>query len=98
MRSVTPTLYKDFYSYYAVNNGPLNAGFDIVLGSRLLDEETLTKNLTAVIEAFKTTTPPGSTTDVYLVGGKGVQNAVPRGGSNAVNPAWRKALAHTGQS
>jgi hypothetical protein len=98
MKSVTPTLYKDFYSYYAVNNGPLDAGSDLVIGSRLLDEEALTSNHTAVIEAFKAATPPGSSTSAYLVGGNGVWNAVPRGGSNAVNPAWRKALVHSGKA
>lgn len=94
---VVPTLYKDFYSYYVINNGPLDAGFDAIFGSRLLDEEALTSNLTAVIEAFKTATPSGSSSSAYLVGGKGVWDAVPRGGSNAVNPAWRKALVHSGR-
>ena len=32
----------------------------------------------------------------YLLGGKGVADAVPRGGSDAVNPAWRKAVVHAG--
>jgi hypothetical protein len=98
LTSAIPTLYKDFYSFYVVNNGPLDAGFDILVGSRLLDEEALTSNLTAVIEAFKTVTPYGSSSSVYLVGGKGVWDAVPRGGSDAVNPAWRKALVHSGTS
>lgn len=98
MKSVTPTLYKDFYTWYAINNGPLDAGFDIVVGSRLLDEEALTSNLTAVKEAFKTATPPGSSSQVHLVRGKGVWDVVPRGGSDAVNPAWRKALVHSSKS
>jgi len=29
------------------------------------------------------------------VSGKGVHNAKPRGGSNAINPAWRKAYVHS---
>jgi hypothetical protein len=98
LKSVIPTLYKDFYAFYATNNGPLNAGFDAVVGSRLLDEEALTSNLTAVKEAFKAATPLGSSSSVYLVGGKGVWDVVPRGGSDAVNPAWRKALVHSGKS
>jgi FAD binding domain len=96
LKSVTPTLYPDFYSWYAINNGPLNAGGDHLVGSRLLDEEALTSNLTALIEAFQTATPPGSGSSVYLVGGKGVWDVVPRGGSDAVNPAWRRALVHSG--
>jgi len=98
LKSVTPTLYPDFYSWYAINNGPLSAGQDYVVGSRLLDEEALTSNLTALVEAFQTATPPGSSSSVYLVGGKGVWDVVPRGGSDAVNPAWRKALVHSGAS
>jgi hypothetical protein len=95
VKSVMPKLWDDFYSWYAVNNGPLNAGFDAVVGSRLLSADSLTDNQTAVIEAFKAATPRGSSTEVNLVAGHGVRNAQPRGGSNAVNPAWRKALVHT---
>lgn len=76
------------------NNGPLTAGYDVLVGSRLLDADSLTKNQTAVIEAFETATPPGSSSQVHLVAGHGVRDAVPRGGSDAVNPAWRKALVH----
>jgi hypothetical protein len=89
------TLYPDFWGYYAINNGPLDAGHDQVLGSRLLDGKALTQNSTALKNAFKTATPPGHITSVYIVAGKNVQHAQPRGGSNAVNPAWRKAFVHT---
>ena len=66
-----------------------------MIGSRLLDEEGLTSNLTTIKGAFKAAFPPGAVTDAYLVGGKGVMEATPRGGSNAVNPALRKAFVHT---
>lgn len=95
VQSVAPRLWDDFYSFYTVNNGPLNAGFDFIIGSRLLSTESLTDNQTAVIEAFRAAAPPSSSTEVNLVAGHGVRNAQPRGGSNAVNPAWRKALVHT---
>jgi hypothetical protein len=96
--SVTGTAYPDFWSWYQNNNGPLDAGSDVVLGSRLLDEKALTANTTAVKEAYKIITQPGRMTNIYLVSGKNVWNAEPRGGSNAVNPAWRKAFVHTGES
>jgi hypothetical protein len=35
---------------------------------------------------------------LYMVSGKGVWNSKPRGGSDAVNPAWRKTLIHAGKS
>jgi hypothetical protein len=95
-RAVSPQTYPDFWAWYNVNNGPLDAGYDQYLGSRLLDEKALTHNLTALAEAFRAATPLGGVTSVYLVGGHGVINAKPRGGSNAVNSAWRKAYVHSG--
>lgn len=96
MRNVIPQAYPDFWAWYNISNGPLDAGFDQYLGSRLLDRKALTQNLTAVAAAFKAATPSGSVTSAYLVGGKGVMHAKPRGGSNAVNSAWRKAYVHSG--
>ncbi len=95
--SITSKEYPNFNAYYILNNGPLDAGSDVILGSRLLDAKALTGNLTALKETFKAVTPVGSTTSVYLVAGKGVSDAVPRGGGDAVNPAWRRALVHTGK-
>lgn len=90
------TSYSDFWGYYETNNGPLSAGNDGLLGSRLLDGKALTGNLTELAEAYKTASAPGLGPQVFLVSGKGVHNAKPRGGSNAVNPAWRKAYVHSG--
>jgi hypothetical protein len=87
--------YPDFWAWWNVNpQGSESAGGDILLGSRLLDETALSANLTALKEAIKIAGSSG-TLQPYLVAGRGVQNAKPRGGSNAVNPAWRKALSHT---
>jgi hypothetical protein len=96
IRILTTHTWPDFWAYYNVSNGPRDAGFDQYLGSRLLDGKALTQNLTALKQAFKATTPSGSSTGAFLVGGHGVQNAKPRGGSNAVNPAWRRAYIHSG--
>jgi hypothetical protein len=93
---VIPQAYPDFWAWYNISNGPLDAGFDQYIGSRLLDEKALTQNLTALKEAYKAATPSGGMTSAYLVGGRGVMNAKPRGGSNAVNSAWRKAYVHAG--
>jgi hypothetical protein len=94
---VIPQTYPDFWAWYNISNGPLDAGYDQYLGSRLLDERALTQNLTALKEAYKASTPFGGITSAYLVGGRGVMNAKPRGGSNAVNSAWRKAYVHSGE-
>jgi hypothetical protein len=65
----------------------------------LLDEATLSGNQTALKEALKGYIGEGLTASgtLYLLGGKGVWDAQPRGGSDAVNPAWRKALGHFGK-
>ena len=67
-----------------------------MVGSRLLDTEALTTNLTAVKVALQGFIPQGDgqSASIDLVSGKGVWNAMPRGGSDAVNPAWRKAVVH----
>jgi hypothetical protein len=92
--SLSFTTYPNFFDFYQVGNGPLNGGDDVMLGSRLLDGKALTRNLTALKEAIQLATPPGQVTQANLVGGKNVWNAKPRGGSDAVNPAWRKAYVH----
>ncbi|KUJ11481.1 FAD-binding domain-containing protein [Mollisia scopiformis] len=89
------TSYPDFWSYFEPNYGPLNAGDDGVLGSRLLDGKALTGNLTALADAYRVASPVGNEISAFLVSGKGVHNAKPRGGSNAVNPAWRTAYIHS---
>jgi hypothetical protein len=93
--TINSTTYPNFWLYFVENNGPLNGGVDMLLGSRLLDGNALTTNLTALKQAFQTATPPGSVTQVNLVAGKNVWDAHPRGGSDSVNPAWRRAYVHT---
>lgn len=59
--SVSVTTYPDFWAYYKVNNGPLGANDNNILGGRLLDEKSLTGNKTALKEALKVyASSPGS--------------------------------------
>lgn len=95
LTSVTETTFDDFWSWYKDNNGPLNAGFDAILGSRLLDRKSLTGNRATLKEAL-IVAPGNGTLLGHLVSGKAVHNAKIPGGSNAVNPAWRSAYVHTG--
>jgi hypothetical protein len=87
-----------FYDWWLTSEGPNYAGVDLLAGSRLLDAEALTGNLTALKIALQGSIPSGSGQGgtVNFVSGKGVWNAVPRGGSDAVNPAWRTALLEYG--
>lgn len=97
LTSVAGTTFDDFWAWYKDHNGPLDAGFDGVLGSRLLDRKSLTGNRTALKEALIVAPGKGSLLG-HLVSGKGVHNAKVPGGSNSVNPAWRSAYVHTGSS
>ena len=88
-------MYPSFYDWWLTSNGPDNAGLDIMVGSRLLPAEALTANLTALKVALQGfNNPQSGDIGVDFVSGKGVWNAVPRDGSDAVNPAWRKAIVH----
>jgi hypothetical protein len=90
---VIPNTYPDFYAWFK-DNGPLDGGFDGLVGSWLLGEDALTGDLNALKDTIKTFTPPNSSSAPYLIAGKNVWDSVPRGGSNSVNPAWRKAYMH----
>jgi hypothetical protein len=96
--TIVSNTYADFYSWFKDHNGPLDGGFDGIDGSWLLDKKALTTDLDVLKQAVKQFTPPDSSSAPYLVSGKGVWDAVPRGGSNSINPAWRKALMHFSES
>ncbi|KAE9366414.1 FAD-binding domain-containing protein [Stipitochalara longipes BDJ] len=87
----TSTVFPDLYSMFLEYADASTAGVDKVVGSWLLPAETLTD------DEFKDTLKTflgESGGRLYMVSGKGVWDAAPRGGSDAVNPAWRKALIH----
>ncbi|KAH9887786.1 FAD binding domain-containing protein [Xylariomycetidae sp. FL2044] len=85
--------YKSHYEWYEVNYDPSPVGYSNIMSSRLLDEKALTSNLTASKVAFERFSAGGQAT-VYIVSGKGVHQATPRGGSTASSPAWRSAYVH----
>ncbi|KAK4232845.1 hypothetical protein C8A03DRAFT_39504 [Achaetomium macrosporum] len=88
-----PRSYPSFLAWYSENFDSSQAGLDVYMGSRLLDRAALTGNLTRNADAFARFAD-GLGGTAYLVSGKGVRNARPRGGGNAVLPAWRKAYVH----
>jgi hypothetical protein len=87
------TTYPSFLSWYLDNYDKDPAGSNLYVGSRLLDAQSLTTNLTELGEAFEQFSSNGIAT-AYLVSGKGVRDVKPRGGEDAVNPAWRRAYVH----
>ena len=90
----TSTVFPSFYSMFLKFADDSGAGVDKVVGSRLLPPKTLTAP--AFSGALKEFLGEAGGR-LYMVSGKGVWNAKPRGGSAAVNPAWRKALIHAGK-
>ena len=90
----TSTVFSNFYSMFLEYADDSGAGMDKVVGSRLLPPETLTE--AAFSDALKDFLGEAGGR-LYMVSGKGVWDAEPRGGSDAVNPAWRKALIHAGK-
>ncbi|VUC22524.1 unnamed protein product [Clonostachys rosea] len=91
---------KTFPSWYewwdAIADGQQIAGFSALTGSWLLGKEDLDKADPEVVkEALRSVSAQAHIGLMpHMVGGKGVMEAVPRGGSNSVNPAWRKAYNH----
>jgi hypothetical protein len=94
---ISEKTYPQFNDFFLVTSGPDYAGIDIQVGSRLLDAKALSGDLPALKKALKGSMAPGGL-NPYLLSGKGVRDAVPRGGSDAVNPAWRTSLVHMSSS
>jgi len=91
----TSTIFPNLYSMFLEYADTDGAGVDKVVGSRLLPPETLTDDaFSDALVGFL----GDSGGRLYMVSGKGVWDAEPRGGSDAVNPAWRKTLIHAGKS
>jgi hypothetical protein len=89
--------YDSFAAWYSENFDDGQAGGSVYLISRLLDKDTLTKDLDALADALKPILINDGWLGTYMVAGKGVNKAKPRGGENAVHPAWRKAYIHASE-
>jgi hypothetical protein len=90
--------FDSFLDWFDVNYDQQTAGNSSYLVSRLLDKKTLTSTSPKLTEALMAPIPYTSGFSVFMVGGKGVINAKPRGGGNAVNSAWRDAYVHSCKS
>ncbi|PON27665.1 hypothetical protein TGAM01_v203432 [Trichoderma gamsii] len=88
---VASTVFPNFHSMFLKFADDNGAGVDKVVGSWLLPPDTLKENAfgDALVDFLG---PAGGR--LYMVAGAGVWDAKPRGGGNAINPAWRKALIH----
>ncbi|KAL7916572.1 FAD-binding domain-containing protein [Trichoderma velutinum] len=88
------TQYDSWLGWFKDNFDPYSAGGGLYAVSRLLDGEALTGNPQKLKSALQAAITPSGTIYLLMVGGKGAQEVKPRGGSNAVNPAWRTAYVH----
>lgn len=86
--------FDTFMDWYSGNFDDGEAGGSVYLISRLLDKDVLTSDLETLSGALKPALLNGGWLGMYMVAGKGVNEAKPRGGGNAVHPAWRKAYVH----
>jgi hypothetical protein len=83
-----------FYGWWAPFASVTGKGVNTLLASRLFDTKALGQPLSKIEQMLRSTVPTNGVSIIHLVAGKGVQNAKPSGGSDAVNPAWRKAYFH----
>ncbi|KAI9837887.1 MAG: hypothetical protein M1837_002677 [Sclerophora amabilis] len=86
--------YPDFYTWWSASSASEGVGTSGRLGSRLLDKAALLKDPKALKKHLKETSPGDIPLLGHLIAGRGVQNAKPAGGDDAINPAWRKAYTH----
>jgi hypothetical protein len=93
--------HPDFTKGFATNNPPDTAGVPVRLGSRLLDEQALSTPLNELRDALRKASADSAGLPIlgHVIAGPGTWS--PKGGvvngSNAVLPAWRKAVMQMGR-
>jgi hypothetical protein len=89
------SVFGSFAQWYDENYDHSPAGYNSVMASRLLDADALEREDDAgALRDALDTFAQGDVNTVFLVAGRGTWKAKPRGGGNAVSPAWRKAVVH----
>jgi hypothetical protein len=89
--------YDNFLDYFEVNHDQGGAGYHGYLASRLFDRQSLTGDTDALRGAISDILTTHGGLNPFLVTGKGVQEADPRGGGNAVNPSLRNSFVHASE-
>lgn len=86
-------LYDNFLDWFEEKYDKGTAGGSPLLPSRLLGNDSL-HDLATLTHALEAAANDEGQIQAHLVAGQGTANVVPRGGSNAVHPAWRTAYLH----
>ncbi|KAK7914628.1 hypothetical protein PG985_012331 [Apiospora marii] len=90
------TAFRTYLDYFHdAHDEGVFSGLDQYVGSRLLDASSLSAAGPAELgQAFKALSSPSGYGTAFLVTGSGTRNAKPRGGGNALCPAFRKAIVY----
>ncbi|KAH6971021.1 hypothetical protein BKA56DRAFT_558365 [Ilyonectria sp. MPI-CAGE-AT-0026] len=86
--------YGSFLEWFDDHYDQGTAGNSSYLVSRLLDKPALQNDQASLARAVKAALSVSGGIGAFLVSGKGVHDVKPRGGSDAVNPGWRKSYVH----
>jgi hypothetical protein len=86
--------YGSFLEWFNANRDTNLVGNNAYFASWLLGKDALTLSPTNLKNAVKMSVERTGAFTSFFLSGKAVQNAQPRGGSNAVLPAWRKSYVH----
>ncbi|PMB63643.1 putative FAD-linked oxidoreductase [Beauveria bassiana] len=96
LKILQTTVYDSLLQYLTAFSRflPNNAGSNMHIDSKLVSADML-RNEEVVHEVNKRAVSRGpfSTMGMLVVGGKGLRDAQPVGGSNAVHPSWKKTVA-----
>ena len=90
-----PAQYPSLYAWYKIDKNTNPVGNNEAIASRLLDAKALS-DVKALRAAMETSLPAGGLVNVNLVSGPGLWHAKPPGGSDSVNPGWRKSYLEYG--
>lgn len=92
--------HEDYTKEFASVNDPETAGIPVRLGSRLLDEQALSRPHAEIMIALRKASGEGWPILGHVIAGPGTEE--PKGGiaggSNAVLPAWRKTFMQMGRN
>ena len=96
--SSDPSTYDRFVDWFGrfYDNSP--AGGNAWMGSRLLEEKSIAQDADRLAEMVAATVRRSGNFMLLVVGGRGVSEAKPRGGGNAVLDAWRRTVVHVRKS